>query len=324
MDYSAYNNDLLSPTKNIMFSKLKGNDLKELLYLVYNYHIPFRENLNFDIEYKFGCELEYEKIIRHYVNRFIKRNFWRWDSKKDTTCELGGEISTPIFRNRKKDWLELKKVCDFLKINKADMKHNASCHVHVDRQPISEVKHNRQFLKIIGCYEPVLFRFGYGDKISARKKILKYAAPVADLILESLDKINSYDVPFMSFPQIDKYYAINYLTGDKNTIEFRYFNATRCCQIVQNNVNTVVNTISSPVRGLVDEDYLDYVLENDFISPTYSFYLYSEILLERSLKFIDTVFDNNLDKVCFLTQYIKKFQNNYGAKETIDAKIFVR
>ena len=324
MNFEQYDNDLLSSKKNTMFSKLRGEDLKELLFLVNNYSLSFRESLGFDKSYQFGCELEYEKVIRLFVNFFIKHNFWRWDSKKDGTCEFGGEIATPILKDRKKDWIELKNVCDFLKSKCADMLHNASCHVHVDRTPLVEVKHNRQFLKIIGCYEPVMFRFAYGDKISPRKKILEMAAPVADLIMESLNEINTYDVKYMSFPQIDKYNSINYLTKGKNTIEFRLFNATRYAEIVQNYVCCAVNTLTAPKRELVDEEYLDYVLENDFISPAKSFYLYSEILLERALNYVDTVFSNNLDKVCFLVQYIKKFQNSYGANNAILGKKIVK
>ena len=82
MNFEQYNNDLLSPKKNTMFSKLRGEDLKELLYVVNNYYLSYRESLGFDKSYQFGCELEYEKVIRFIVNTFIKRNFWRWNSNK--------------------------------------------------------------------------------------------------------------------------------------------------------------------------------------------------------------------------------------------------
>lgn len=324
MKITQYSRDLLDPKKNIKFSSLRGTDLKELLNLVNNYKISFREELLFDKKLKFGCEIEYEKVLRFFVTKFIKKNFWRWDSKNDATCNFGGEVTTPIFRNKKEDWIELKRVCEYLKKKDADMSHNASCHVHTDRGPLDKIEHNRQFLKLIACYESVLFRFAYGDKISGRKNLKKYAAPVADLIYEALDKINSYEIKYMSFPQNNKYYAINYLTEDKNTVEFRMFNATLKYQIIQNNVNTVVNTITAPKRGLIDEEYLDYKLAHEFISPTLEWYKYNEILLKNSLEFVDFIFDNNLDKVYFLVQYFKRFQDNFGAKEAIEAKCFTR
>lgn len=324
MKFEQYYEDLLSPKKNTKFSSLRGNDLKELLYLVNNYKIFFRERLLFDYKLKFGCEIEYEKVLRFFVTKFIRKNFWRWDSKKDFTCNLGGEVTTPVFGNKKQDWIELKKVCEYLESKGADMLHNASCHIHTDKESIDEISYNRQFLKLIGCYESVLFRFGYGDKISGRKNIKKYAYPVADLIFEALDEINTYEIKYMSFPQNDKYYAINYLTGDKHTIEFRLFNATKYPQIIQNNVNTVINTITAPKRGLIDEEYLDYKLQNEFISPTLQWHKYNEILLKNSLEFVDFVYSNNLDKIFFLVQYFKRCQNNFGAKEAIEAKCFVR
>lgn len=324
MKCEEFKKDLLSPKKNTKFSGLKGTDLKDLLYVINNYNLFFREELLIDTRYKFGCELEYEKVLRFFVTRFMRENFWRWDSKYDATCSFGGEVTTPIFRNKKEDWIELKKVCEYLKSKGADMYHNASCHVHVDNAPLYEIEHNRQFLKLIACYEHILFRFGYGDKLSARKNIKKFAAPVADLIYEVLDKINEYDVRYMSFPQNDKYHAINYLTEGKHTIEFRLFNPTTSAIIVQNYVNASINTISAPERGLIDEEYLDYKLSHEFVSPTLQWYKYNEIVLKNSLEFIDYIFDNNLDKVYFLVQYCKRFQNNFGAKTAIVAKSFVR
>lgn len=74
----------------------------------------------------------------------------------------------------------------------------------------------------------------------------------------------------------------------------------------------------------MNEDFLDYKLDQDFKPFRGNEYLYDEINLKNALEFVDLVFDNNLDKVYFLRQYLKNFQDNGGLKKTVMAKRFVR
>ncbi len=54
----------------------------------------------------------------------------------------------------------------------------------------------------------------------------------------------------------------------------------------------------APEKGLIDEELIDYKLNRGFSNITSD---------EKVLEFVDTIFDNNLDKLYFLKQYTKSF-----------------
>lgn len=163
----------------------------------------------------------------------------------------------------------------------------------------------------------------------------KYARPIADELFSNIKVINNatdiIDIKF-SLPT-DKYQAINFKNVDfgrysyskeNNTIEFRVPNATNNEIVLQNNINTATKLMLSPTNREIDEELLDYKLEKERISSTFDFYMYNEINLKNVLEFVDSVFDNNLDKVYFLRQYIKNFQGNFGLKKAVKAKKFTK
>lgn len=50
--------------KNDPFVNLRGNDLKELLVQVENYHWNYRNDLNLPKNETFGTEIEYEDVSK--------------------------------------------------------------------------------------------------------------------------------------------------------------------------------------------------------------------------------------------------------------------
>ena len=75
---------------------------------------------------------------------------------------------------------------------------------------------------------------------------------------------------------------------------------------------------------VMDEEFLNYKLKHEFYPYSSNEHLYNEINLRNVLEFVDLVFDNNLDKIYFLRQYLKNFQENYGIKVAVKAKKFVK
>ena len=64
-----------------------------------------------------------------------------------------------------KYWSEIFILCDVLR-NYAEIGKNAGGHIHVGAHVLgSDVNAWRNFIKLYTCYEGVLFRFFYGDKI---------------------------------------------------------------------------------------------------------------------------------------------------------------
>ena len=95
-----------------------------------------------------------------------------------------------------------------------------------------------------------------------------------------------------------------------NTIEFRCPNASLNPVIWQNNLNLFVNLILKSKENL-DLDEISYQNRD-----------YDGIDLKQALEFCDLVFNNNLDKVYFLRQYLKSFK--IGTRPYEMAKRFTR
>ncbi len=326
----------MNPNDNDFFSQLRGLDLQELLVQTENYFLEYRDKLNLPNYVTFGVEIEYEGILKIVTDKYIRKKLTEWNSKNDGSLRSGGEITSPIMTDDNKYWQELKMVCKYLSKKNVDTLHNAGGHIHIGAHVLgSDVNAWKTFLKLYITYESVLFRFIYGDKISGRKGLFHYATPIADTLYEKLKRINeAYNIYCIRdvFPT-DRYVALNfnnftYNTPEerlkKNTLEFRSPNATTNAVIWQNNINAFAKMLLSAKLGVINEDFLDYKLEHEHLLYSCNTYLYNEVCLKNVLEFVDLVFDNNLDKIYFLRQYLKDFQDNYGIKEAVKAKRFVK
>lgn len=328
------NNTFLSADKNDSFAFLRGLDLQDLLVETENFFLEYRDKLNLPNTVTFGVELEYEEIDKKIVDKFIKKELKEWISKRDDSLTRGGEITSPIMTDEIKYWQELKKVCEYLSRKKADTLHNAGGHIHIGTCILGEdIEAWKSFLKLYTAYENVIFRFVYGDKINGRKKILKYAPPIANLIYKKLPYINSLkNSSFLEVPlSLDRRRALNFDNvrfWNPNSvfshIEVRSPNASTNEVIWQNNINFSTKMLVASKKNVMDEDFLDYKLKYEYLPYSGNEYTYDEINLKNALEFVDLVFDNNLDKIYFLRQYLKNFQENYGIKIAVRAKKFVK
>ena len=328
-------NKFINSEKNDSFVFFRGLDLQELLLETEKYLLEYRNKLNLPKDITFGAEIEYEHTPRYLVTNFIANNIEEWNSYSDSSLNSGGEINSTIMYDKEKYWKQLKMICNYLESEKADTLHNAGGHIHVGVQAIGDdVAAWRNFLKLYMAYESVIFRFIYGDKISAREKIKTYAPPLADKLYAKLSQINQV-TEFLEFDDIlhmGKYYAINFnnvpfnefCDGYKNTIEFRSPNSSTSEVIWQNNINTFTKMLIASKAKVIDEEFLDYKLKNEYIPYKNNEHLYNNVRLKNVLEFVDLVFDNNLDKIYFLRQYLKNLQDNYNMKEAVYAKKFVK
>lgn len=330
--------ELVRDDRNDCFSSFRGNDLKELLQEINSYLLEYRDVLNLPRDITFGCELEYERARRSKVDKFIETNLPFWESKKDGSLVNGGEITSPIMYDEEKCYKELKLVCDFLRSKKADTFHNAGGHVHIGARALGkDVDAWRQFLMLYTAYENVLIRFCYGDKGSGRSNLYKYARPISDLLYENIDYIKNAEHIFHIYrnvPNSDRRCALNFCNVQwfdmdnmwkiKNTLEFRCPNASVNPIVWQNNINAFGKMIVASMNKVMDEDFLNYKLENEFISYDHSSCLYDTVNLKNALEFVDLVFDNNYDKIYFLKQYLKDFKDSYGYNMAIPVKSFCK
>lgn len=328
-------NNFINLNDNTLFSELKKNDLQELLLQIQKSYLTYRDKINIPDFLTFGIEIEYEGIISKFVNNFINKKHPNWDSRKDMSLFIGGEIVSSPLTDNINTWKELKEICTYLKKRNAITSKNAGGHIHIGAQIFeNDITKWQYFIKTYVVYESIIFRFCYGDKINGRKKILKYASPCGYTLYRRLYILNEAKkiTELVNFFPSDKYLALNFSNVhfmkswhfSKNTIEFRTPNATDEEVIWQNNINMFAKLILSSIMKEIDIDFINYKIDNIDPESFNQKYLYNEIQLQNALEFADLIFDNNLDKIYFLKQYLKDFQNNYGSNTVIKAKRLIK
>lgn len=301
---------MLDMQSNDMLSELNKSELEELRKEIKNASLPYRTKLGLSFTDTIGVEIEYENLSRDIVDRYIIHNHRGYISDSDETVETGGEIDSPILVDKKEDWDELQEICFFLTENGVVTSRNAGGHIHIGSHIL---KNNyiywRQFIKTYMLYEKDLLEFFKGEYSEMRLLAGRCAEPIAKFLYQDLEKLNSihsfsdmYDEIFLQ----DRNVAVNfkkikrgvYKPYPGSTLEFRSPNGTSKEIIWQNNINTAAKLLKAPGKELIDEDYLDYRLREGL--PT-------KPSLANALELVDTIFDNNLDKIYFLKQYNKDF-----------------
>lgn len=321
---------------NNLFSQFSELDKKELISFLDNFYLHYRNNLNFnDTTLTFGIEIEFEKILLEEVEQLlINSNLKNWLTKKERSIITGGEINSTILNDNQTNWLEIKKVCSILKENNAKISENCGGHVHFGSNILGDNYNSwLTFIKCIIAFEKVLFRFGYGEEVKERHSVRKFAYPVSYLLKEILysenidfNNINTEKLldiikdrtskrSSVSFQKVN----INDLNNiQDNTMEFRFPNGTIEEIIWQNNINTLGKLLLAVKNDKIDIDIIDYLLKNIQKESNINVLLmdYGSIHLDTALLFCDMVFDNDLDKLYFLRQYIKNsYKDTYQERQ---------
>lgn len=329
----------INPLGNDQFSILRGLSLQDLIVYVENFYLSYRESLGLNEETSFGYEIEFEGCSQITVDNYLDEEIQRgWRCKYDASLRgPSGEVVSPILHDTKEDWLELKKVCEFLQEKGAITNDHTGGHIHLGTQSIgNDIEAWKNLFLIYTAYEHVIFRFFYADKLGPRTGIQKYAKPIGDFLYSILKKIKESttkgDLDILLGD--DRYRAMNFnnivfcsnLNEEKSrkTLEFRGFNGSTSEVILQNNVLFLGNFVDTAKTGKYDKEFVEYKLENERVSAEENFKMFNEVNIKDALEFADLVFNNNLDKVYFLRQYFKGLQSSYNISGAVESKKFVK
>lgn len=321
---------------NTKLSKLHNEELKDVLLLATMIELPLRKKLMYDELYTYGVEIELENVRENLVKgSLLKYESLEWILKKDSSLNKGIEIVSPLLYDKVECWKELSDVCESSK-DVAFVDKNSSLHVHVGAHILgNDKKAWLNFIKLFSVYENIIFRFSYGEFYNYRNSIMDYASPVspslwddyvclknknADLkeILEAIDygKYNSVNFDNVKYDVIDQIRA-------GNTIEIRCGNSTNNIGIIQNYVNFLLALFRYAKSDKFNDDLLDGRYEQ--CKGIYgNIDMYNEIYLDQALELCDLIFDNNLDKMYFLNQYLKDFmvdEKKFNKNKTFTKKI---
>ena len=335
--------EYLNPNDNIVLSEFNEYDLYDTLRLINQYYLEFRKSLGLNERITYGFELEFE----HANNKRIEEELmledldYRWYITKDKSLTNGGEIPSPVLTDRKKDWDELTRVCNIIE-NNARIDRNSSSHIHIGTQILGEKSAWRNFLLLWATYENIIYRFTAGEYINPRAGVETYAHPVSinfmDLYMALYNEFNWNDTFTLTRLRkalgyrgnnFDRYQAVNFSHAtnrfyeyDDNTIEFRTPNGTLEPIILQNNLNFIIALINYCKSSKFDEDI---IMKRQLKAPhSTNVYLYHNIYLEQAIELSDLIFKKNIDKVYFLRQYLKSFQETDFYDEFVKAKRFIK
>ena len=313
---------------NTAFSKLKGNDLKDLFNFLKSYYLTLRNNIGINKNDTFGLEIEFEDCpLDKALELFEKYMQGEWILKNDGSIRNGGEINTPIMNDNTLFWYELDDLCRMINLYATPGEHTAG-HIHIGGQIFESGESILKFLKVWSAYEDIIFRFSYGEYECYRPIISIYSKPCALKFKNLYDKLEYSKCSDI----INDLYlgggrsAVNFKirTIDKlwndNTIEFRCPNGTLESVIWQNNVNLFIKLIYACNSSNIDMDLVDfrikqntsgYLLETGMLLNRYTL-----INHEKALEFCDLIFNNYLDKIYFLRQYYKNFENVFSFQKS--------
>lgn len=311
----------INPNDNDKLSEMSGLDLQDLIILIDEYYLQLRDQLGFDESITFGLELEFENAMKDRIDRQLRKVFPddEWITVHDASLRKGAEINSPILRDTKANWENLNKVCSIVK-PLASIDTKSGGHIHVGTQVLGSNKDSwLNFIKMWSVYENIIFRFVYGDFLTARPSMQKYAEPMAKDFWRDYVELSAKHASLEAVVREishKRYQAVNFNNvrlsscdnfRTNNTIEFRCPNGSLNAAIWQNNVNLFVRMLCYSNDASFNDDLvekrhrfnLDKFAELKF---------YDEIYLEQALELCDMLFPSNLDKVYFLRQYLKSFQ----------------
>ena len=321
----------LNPNDNDRIKDLSNNDRIYMMYLLKQYYLELRNNLNIDENVSFGVEIEFENAYRDLIELNIYNLFSDsgWNIVDDGSLFNGGELVSPCLYNKYNMWKDLDVVCDIVNKN-AYVCDNVGGHIHIGMDILgNNSKYWVNFFKLWLAYENVIFRFLNGEYISYRSGIQEHARPIAvDLInnmkrLDNvlLDRNASYVIKILDsgIDRIDRRNRCINLTNiegfqpfqynqklDKNTIEFRSPNGTFNPVIWQNNINLLVSMLIYAKSDRFDLELINRRINeikvSDFVG---NLRMYNYLYINQVIEFIDLIYENNLDKIYFLRQYIK-------------------
>ena len=326
--------EFISKDLNYEYYKLNNHDYNDYLFQLNNYEIEYLDELNIDKSITFGIEIEYERIKEDIVDQFIEYNYSDWKSTYEKTINKGGEIISPILNDSKSVWKDLKRICEFLKINDALMDNEAGAHIHVGTSILgNDINKWHNLIGLYTAFEEVLYRFTNGERINPRKNIKVFAYPIsidlAKIYQSILNTNNVSDLPLLLDTE-HRFQGLNFNNTDfnnpetkdkKNTIEYRMPNGTDEEIIWQNNINTLIHL----TKAHINKDQLAYIKEEiEYIQDNYYNYEhYSYIDPKKAFLLADIIFDNNLYKTNFLRQYIKDMKTT-DKNTPIYAKRFIK
>lgn len=274
---------------------------KEILECVLHLDTPYRTKIN--IPSKIGFGLEIESGLSFDSKLEISKKFydtkWKISSESSICNSEGLELSSPVLYNKSLIWKKLKEVSNNLKKYKADF-NESSFQVNVDN--ILDSNSLTNFIKMMTAYEDVIYSFSRGKDNYLRDVVSYYADSIGFMVYNNLyDYDNYYNSDIVKKLTNNKRYTFS--IKKNKIIEFRTPNSTFDAWLWQNYVNTFANIMLSSKYKELDEDKIKAYISK-FNNPYYVDYNNDNLNIDKAIEFANVIFDDNIDKIYFMKQYL--------------------
>lgn len=320
---------------------LDNNKKIEICDLVMHTQIPFRYKLCLDKNITFGTEIEFENARKESVRYALsqKRNLEKWKLVDEVSVEYeseygtcGGEVVSPILGDNKKSWHQLRAACHLIRQNIGLNLGKSASHIHIGTNILKhDITYVTNLVKLWTIYEHVIYRFSYGEDECERKTIRQYGSPLAPYFYEALLELNRNN-PLKYFSNFYEFFSAfhnPYVTRsglcfynsdvnskkEKNTIEVRCPNGTLNEKIWQNNINFFTKLMLYAANDNFDNEFIDEKLKSFERRDLTD---YREIYFDDAIELSNLIFNDEVDKLYFLKQYLKVNELNF---ETIKTKV---
>lgn len=273
--------------------------------------LSYRDTLNLASDVTFGIEIEYEGIVKDTVSHMIyeeqlDKRLIGWLNKSEFDIAIynkngetvNGEINSPILKDTKETWEELKYILELLERKGAFVSEKCGGHVNIGAHIFeNNLEYIKNFILIWILYEKEIRKFSSGENKNLRRDVNNLFQKISRKIdIEKLIKNNKIVILTDELSCLfDKHHSIYMKNpiGDRfmfgNIIEFRLPNGTLNPEIWQNYINFFAKLIIASKKEL-DQEKIVYKINNHEHSV---------------IELADFVFDNDLDKEQFLIQTLK-------------------
>lgn len=311
--------DIVDSNDNVKISSLSKKE-KDLFFTSLNhYMLALRNNIGLTSYDTFGIEIEVDNI--NWLNYDIENNVLYKDfifDRDDTVC-YGKEVISPILTDNLSTWKMLSQLLhDLKKFSKISK--DCAGHIHIGAHLLNgDLDNYIRFAKLFAAYENVIFRFGYGEYLTERNYFDEYYAPLLGDIYNC--NINHFTTKYFKMIFDDYRHSVNFNVSfneikectdikEGNTIEIRCPNGSLNTVIWQNNINFFIKLIKYANSEEYNEELVIKRLESLYLKKIYcdEKYLYRLLDIDAAIELVDLIFDNNVDKVYFLRQYIKGYK----------------
>ena len=326
---------LLPPKYNDKLSRLPKSDIEDIIFYLNKYYLELRDRINIKDDITFGLEFEFEEANLSKIKEKLLKNFnEQWKIVEECSVDNGAEITTPILIDDNSTWKSIDKICNILTKHSAIL-NKAGSHVHIGAQIFEDSKDNiLNFVLLWTTYENVICRFLYGEYLNERLTFKKFSKCISKqwyddyFVLSKMDNFSNIDI-IKWLGNCDQFRVVNltnvislYEQISLNTIEFKGANGTLNPIIWQNYVNLYIKMINYSKSKKFDRELILnrlYNINNNLSKLN----TYRNIFINQALEFCDIIFDNNLDKIYFLKQYLKDMKTT-TSKTLVKAKTFTK